>query len=377
MQRKSKIIIVVIALIVSSALLMKLDIGMKGMVTADESVVVSSTAVKIQEVKRGSISKNKTYSGKAIPKSTISLTSKVPGTVTSINKDIGDPVKKGDILLKIDDSDIENSIRDTNNQIESSLVTLDRQKANYNQQLTHFESTKTLYEAGALSKYEYDVQSLKLEDLEKQVKQTELSIERLRISKEKLLSKKEDSIIRSPIDGVVNKRSVDNGEIIGSNTVAFEVIDMSHIYVDVNIEQGNINDIKASQSIRLRMIGDKNRNFEGEIKHISPVADDKNLNYGVRIEVNNRDNYIQPGMLCKVDFTLEEVKDSVLVPIDSVIDDSYIYLVVDDKAVKYDIQAGMEDNEYIRVINDIPNGSMVVVKGQEYLSDGDSVIVVD
>ena len=99
-----------------------------------------------------------------------------------------------------------------------------------------------------------------------------------------------------------------------------------------------------------------------------------------RIEVPNEDGAIKGGMSAKVEIAVEAKENILAVPVECVVSEggkSYIYVVEEDRAVKKEVTTGISNEEFIEISGDIKEGSQVVVKGQNFLSDNSKVIVAE
>ncbi|WP_432661930.1 efflux RND transporter periplasmic adaptor subunit [Wukongibacter baidiensis] len=339
------------------------------------------TPVRIAEVIQDNISERVSYSGKLIPKAELSINNKIFGTVTKINFDVGDPVKAGDTLFVIDDRDIASSIADLKNQIKSAEVALELQQTTYDQSKDQYEKKKALLEVGAISQNDFTKVETEYKKAEKQIKQSKLNIERLEIALEGAKNKLSDTIIKSPITGLVNKRQIQEGEIIGNNTSAFEIVQLDEVFIDVQVSQESIYLVKTSEAIEVHVDALVGKTFDGEFKYISPAADDKNLNYQARIKIDNNDKLLQPGMLCRVYFNISSSKNTILVTSESVIekDGKKVVFIVGDDGLAHavEVETGIENERYIEILKGINADDTIIIKGQEYLEDKDHIQIVE
>ena len=344
-----------------------------------ESIGSNEIPVRVEEIKIDRISQEVSYSGKTIPKMRVNVISKVPGTVIAINYEVGDSVHKGDVLLIIDDRDIQRNIEDIKTQIETAKVGISISDTTYVQTEKLYKKNQSLYESGVISKNDLENLELKLNQQKDQLKQSYLNVERLENSLKGLEDKANDTIVRSPIDGVINKRRVEIGEITSSSKSVFELIDMSQVYIDVKVSQENIDLVKNAKDIEVDVNG-LNKSMEGSFSYISPAANENSLTYDTRIIVNNNNSEIMPGMLCKIIFTVKVNDYAQIIPIDGLIEkdgDIFIYIVNEENRVeKINVEVGIEEKEEVEILTDIPDNGYVVVDGKEYLADLDKVLIV-
>ncbi|MCY6369053.1 efflux RND transporter periplasmic adaptor subunit [Clostridium ganghwense] len=391
------------------------------------------TSVVVNKVVKGDISKKVVYIGKIEPKQKISVVSKIPGVVQEVNFDIGDMVKKGDALFKIDDRDIRNSIEDLQAQIESSEISIQTQEkqieslkgSQFENQLNqlnqnlkmaqiqcdeaknNLEDVKKLFKEGivpqndltksenaykkaktslesAQKAYDLMINSINEENVEKaqkQLEQAKLNKERLEIALKNAQNKLNDTIIKSPIDGVISKKQIEAGEMVGNNSIPFEIVQTDKVYVDAKLSEQYIDEIKKNSSAEIYIDSVSDKAFKGQIKYVSPAADERELTYLVRIEVDNKQNLLNPGMFCEAHFNVENKSNAVLVPTEAVLQEegkNYVFIAKENSlAQKIVVKTGLQNEKNTEILSGLKGEEIIITKGQNYLKDGGSIKVVE
>jgi len=207
------------------------------------------TPVEVMKISKGSIIKADTYTGQIQPTQQVAINSKTPGEVAKVNFDMGDQVSKGDILFVMDKTDIQSQVESLQSQLESSIVSFDSAKEN-------FENMKILYDQGAISQQQFDQMRISYE----QAKASKNSFEiNLKNAKETL----EDLEVRSPIAGVVAERNIQPGEMLGIGSPPFTILSMDTVYIDVSVPETLINRIQSKKEVEVRVEAVKEKPFKG------------------------------------------------------------------------------------------------------------------
>jgi RND family efflux transporter MFP subunit len=215
--------------------------------------------------------------------------------------------------------------------------------------------------------------------------------ENLKILKEKIVPqtqssldsnsvKLENSIVRSPISGVVSARNISAGEVVNSSTRALTVIDTSILIANVGIPYKMVDKIQKGQKVQMKLGNDDNRKFEGIVDAISPSTDNTSQTYFIRIKIDNKNNALRSGAFIRV-FLPAEKKDSVLtVPNQAILIENgirYIFVVEEGKVKKKSVNVGLSNDKVSEITSSLKEGDLVITEGQIFINDGQRVNIVN
>lgn len=392
--------------------------------------VKKGVSVEVLSATRNGIEDVYKFSGKVEPKETVSVVSTIPGKVAKVNYKVGDKVSKGSLLFTMDTTDIYNNINvlkaslvsveaqiqsaqtglDTVNgasmqtQIQSAKSALDAAELNYNNNKTTYENNEALFNAGIISKADFDRIELAFKNAELQYNQAQeqynlisvqmpeenlrkaqdaynlavsskASIEAQIKSAEKSLN---DAKVTSPISGVVSACNVVEGTVASQSMAAFTIMDTSSFNVSVEVSEAIINSIFLGDVVNLTITALPDSVFQGVVKTISPAANPTGT-YTVEVEIPNNDDTLKVGMFGEVSFVNQKSDSTFVVSRDAVITkdgETYVYIVENNKAKKVNVQTGIDNGQEIEITSGIVDGMDIVVKGQTYITDGTDVEVV-
>ncbi len=205
------------------------------------------------------------------------------------------------------------------------------------------------------------------------LKQAQASLELTRIQLE-------NSVVKSPGNGIIATVNVEEGEMVGPGTPVINLVDLNQVYVKVNVNADTLINIKTGDRVNVNVLAFNDRLFQGEIEMISPVINQQSQAYPVKIILDNQENILRGGMFADVSFVLDKAEDAVVVPLEAVLDldeNPYVYIVKDGKAVKRRIEVGIVNNQEIEVVEGIGQSDILVIQGQNSLQNGDPVEVVE
>ena len=193
-----------------------------------------------------------------------------------------------------------------------------------------------------------------------------------------LQSTLKDTSVKAPISGVITTKNISKTNMVSAQSAPFVIVDMSKVTVDVNVSEKIINVVKQGDvvDVTIPTIGDTD--IKGVIKSITPSADQTNT-YPVKIEINNANGIIKPGMFAEIHF-VESIKfDTIVVPRNTVLESAeskYVYVLENNKAVRRDVETGIDNGNEVEIVSGVSFGETIIVKGQSYVNDGEEVNVV-
>ncbi len=263
---------------------------------------VERQPIKVQVVATGQIQ----------PIYKVEIKSKASGEVLSLKLNEGDFVKKGTVIALIEKTDALAAF----NQAEADLSVA---KATLKQVETNTERSRKLFEQKLISQLEMDAALLELEQRKAQLIRAQAIYDQAKI-------RLNDCVVRSPIDGIVLDKPVDEGQVImgGLNTVSggttiVTIADMSRVYVYANIDEVDVGKIKLGQEAVIVADAFPDEKFIGKVLRIDPLAKvEQNVTrFPVVIEVPNPKYRLLAGMNATVTITVYDNPNALVVPVEA------------------------------------------------------------
>lgn len=208
---------------------------------------------------------------------------------------------------------------------------------------------------------------------EANMKQAEAALKRAR----KALS---DTIIKSPISGIVAQLNFDAGEMAGPGTPLVNLVNLDKVYIKAELTADQLVNIEKGDNVKARILAYQDKYLSGIIEYISPVADPRSQAFIIKVLADNPDNKIKGGMFADLYLTRNVIEDALVIPIEAVMNlgsNPYIYIVNNGKAVKRSIEVGIANDVEVAVLEGITQKDQVIVRGQNSISDGSTVEVVE
>ncbi|QJR14827.1 efflux RND transporter periplasmic adaptor subunit [Usitatibacter palustris] len=276
---------------------------------------------------------------------TIIVRPEIPGRVAEIRFREGERVTKGSVLVQLD-----NSVQKAD---------ADRARANLTLQKSKFDRAVDLRKQGFISGQSKD----EAENLWK-VAAADSEITQARLEKME---------IKAPFNGTIGLRSVSVGDYVkeGQDIVNLEAIDS--LKVDFRVPETFISQVRGGQALQVTLdaLGDKA--YEGKVYAINPLFDAGGRAIVIRATVPNVDGKLRPGMFARVRLITSEVKDSIMVPEESLFPvgtDKYVYRIVDGRALRTKVEIGQRREAKVEIIDGLSAKDVVVTAGQLKIRDG-------
>lgn len=305
-----------------------------------ENTVVVKTAVAAPQV----VEVKETYTSEIKPYKENDITPAVAGLhIASIKADVGDYVRKGQVLVVMDQT------------------TLKQQEINLATMQDSYDRMKPVYEAGGVS--------------EQQIVQLE---NQLNLQKEVVENLRKNSTLVSPISGVVTARNFEAGDLFASMPI-LHVMQIDQLKVMANVSEQYYANIKVGQSVAIEVDIFPGEMFEGKISRINPALDAATRTVGVEVTIPNRGGKLRPGMYARANFVMGE-RESVMVPDQAVqkqtgSSERYVYIIKDGVAEYRFVKDGRRVGDMIEILDGVEAGEQVALTSFTRLMSGQKVEV--
>jgi RND family efflux transporter MFP subunit len=298
----------------------------------DAPVVLEFTPADVAVVEVRSLTRSIQFSGSIMPVVQTTVKSKVPGEVTHLMVREGQAVEPGQLLAQIDTRDLQSRLDAavaSHEEARARLTIAEKNRLN-NQQLLNqkfisqnaYDTTQSVYEAGVALANSQEAQ--------------------VRIARKAL----EDAQVRAPFAGVVARRMANTGEKVSVDSPLFTLVDLGRMEIEAPAPASEVPSIRAGQPASFRVDGFGERNFEGRVERINPVADANSRSITLYISVANRDGSLKGGMFAKGQIVLDETRKSAVVPAAAIREESgqlFVFTIEGGKIARRPVQVGFTE----------------------------------
>jgi membrane fusion protein (multidrug efflux system) len=275
----------------------------------------------------------------------------VAGRIAEVNFSEGRPVKKDDVLVRLDMSLANAEVADAQARLTLAEANNDRARA--------------LSKTGAVTGKSRDEATANYETA-----QAALELAKTRLSKLEL---------RAPFDGIAGLRGVSAGAFVNVGTPIANVEKVDVLKVDFKIPEVHLADVKTGQRIEISVDAYPDRRFEGEIYAINPAVDVNGRALQLRARLANPDQVLRPGLFARILVKGSTQRDVVLIPESAVLprgQETFVFVVDGAKAVERRVKLGVRSNAEVEVVEGLTPPATVVTAGQQKLRDGTAIDIV-
>jgi HlyD family secretion protein len=260
---------------------------------------------RFTSIERGNLEAAVSATGTLSAVTTVQVGTQVSGKIVEIFADFNDPVKKGQLVARIDPVIQEAAVRE-------AQANLERNRAEFEQAKREYERNRGLFERKVLTEVEFNNAKYAYEVAQANVKSAEVSLSRAR---QNLAYTR----IYAPVDGVVVERTVDVGQTVAASLSAPQLFlianDLSQMQILASVDESDIGSIKEDQPARFTVQAYPNQAFMGKVKKVrlQSKTQENVVNYTVEVAVENRDGKLLPGMTATVEFVTGSANDVLMV----------------------------------------------------------------
>src|SRR5665213_36579 len=314
--------------------------------TKGQAILVSGYVVTTQ-----SVDNKVAATGSIMANEEVELKCESPGKITGLYIVEGSRVRKGDLLVKINDADLQAQLKKA-----QSIVKLDEDNE---------AREKKLLEINGISKEEYDVALTTLFGARADVELIEAQIQKTEI--------------KAPFDGIVGLKSVSEGSYIMNTTVVANLEELDPMKIDFSIPEKYMNQVKVGDVINFTVAGSAD-NYKGEIYAIESRIDLASRTLEIRAHASNKEGKLLSGAFASIELLLQHLDNVIMVPTQSIVPalkSEKVYICQGGKAVAKVVKTGIRTDAAIQVITGLEVGDTVITDGIMQMRPGMPVKITE
>lgn len=307
--------------------------------------VVSIEAVVL---KPGTISKRITTVGKLRANEFVTLHTEMQGRIKEIAFKEGSTVKKGDILIRFEDDELQAEVAKAEADVEYRQTKFDRITKPELKEFTR--------------RHEFDQERGNLN-----IAKATLDLAKAKLAK---------ATITAPFEGKIGLINVSVGAFVDTQKELVTIVDFDPMKIDFKIPEVHIHDIGNGQTCEIKLDSFPNQIFQGTVEAIDSRVDPQTHSIAVRATIPNEDGKLQTGLFGSVSVIIGVKNDALIVP-ESAIgregDIEYVWVVVNGKSGRKRVLTGTKENGQVEITAGLREGDIVVTSGQLKLGEGTAV----
>jgi HlyD family secretion protein len=315
------------------------------------------------------------------------VSSKVTGKVVEVLVEEGMKVKEGQVLARLDDTNVRTGLRVAEAQLESAKTALEETRAMLKDANLAWHRAIDLRKANIASQADLDSAESNAQSLQARLDRQQVDVTVAQRQVESWQQQMEDTIIRAPFDGIVTSKDAQPGEMVSpvsagggfTRTGICTIVDMASLEIEIDVNESYINRVEPGQPVEATLDAYPDWKTPGKVIAIIPTADRQKSTVKVRVGFDKLDPRILPEMAVKVAF--RDVGSaaggrSVIVPKSSVQNQDghdVIFVVQKNRAERRAVTIGTVQNDDAVVLAGVSGGEKVIVDPPPGLVDGAAI----
>lgn len=324
--------------LVTLALLMSCSGEKKDAAVADTHE--EKVKVKIEQVSAQDVDQIAEFTATVEANIKNNIAPQTPVRIAKLFAEVGDHVKEGQVLVKMDETNLK-----------QAKIQLDNQEIEFNR-------IDELYKVGGASKSAWDAQKTQLH-----------------VSRESYKNLQENTQLLSPISGIVTARNYDSGDMYAGGDPIFTVEQIRPVKLLVHVSESYFTQVKKGNEVDIKLDVYGDEVFKGKVSLVYPTIDASTRTFPVEIKITNTDERVRPGMFARATMNFG-TRNHVVAPDQAIVKqsgsgDRYIYVLKNDGKVSYQkVELGRRMGNKYEIVSGVENGDQVVITAQNRLTNG-------
>lgn len=312
----------------------------------------ASVSVRVGTIKTEDVSFDFSSNGNFEPFQELKFSAEKPGRVVRVLVNEGDKVSIGQTLAVV----------------RSEQITSDLQSAEamYENAQTDYNRFENAFKTGGVTKQQLDQAKLNVVTAKSRLQQVKINVG--------------DTNIKATINGIVNKKYIEPGSVLGAGTPLFDLVNVSKLKLKVTVNEAQVASLKVGNPVSVSASVYPSVTFSGKISFIAPKAD-TSLSFPIEIEIaNNTNNDLKAGMYGTAEFAAKQQKENLMVAPRNAfvgsVNSNQVFVIENGTAKLKTVTAGRIIGDQVEIISGLSDGDVVVVTGQINLKDGAKVAII-
>ncbi len=316
--------------------------------------------LKTAPVETRDISFSVTVAGEIAPAEQVSVRPEVNGRIATLSVDIGDRVKKGEVLFTLDDQELQN-------QRSASLTEIDRAKLQLDQAERNYNRNKELHDDELISDELFEASRTELALAKNALEraQRDLAVAEERLTKTQIVAPFDCTVLTRPVSV---GQAVSGSGGVGGGTEVLTIADLNQMVIHAHVNQADVTRMKSGQEVSVQVEAVEGLKVTGVVDRIAPQATIKNSvkGFAARVVIKNLDPRIQPGMTANLTIPVASVENVPAVPLAAVFTDPergerYVYVKNGMTFERRPIRIGVADYFNAEVLSGLRGGETVAL----------------
>jgi RND family efflux transporter MFP subunit len=361
--------------------------------------------VEFATAKRAPVSEEILVVGNLIGAATVQVVPRVNGRLQTVTVKLGDAVKQGQIIARVEDLEIREQVRQAEATFKVSEASIRQREADLKLAKNNLDRSKSLFDRQLLPLQTFDDVDARYQAALAQLDLARAQFEASKSRLDELKITLGNTQIISPVDGFVGKRFLDPGAFASTNAPVASVVDIRTVRMVANLVERDMRRVPTGTPAVVEVDAYPGEKFQGRVSRVAPVFDPATRTAEIEIEVPNTGYRLKPGMYSRVNLTIDTRADAITVPRNALVDlQGKTGVFIADggpqrgqggpqgdaqkagqtgttgagggglTAKFLPVEVGIRAGEHIEIVKGLNDGARVITTGASALKDGDRIV---
>lgn len=317
--------------------------------------------------------------GSLVSNSRVDVKAETIGRVTRFDKEEGDTVTAGEPVVWVNPENFQLALRQAQTSLKVAEAALERARLIEAHSRSELERAQSLLKSGGITDKDLKAAQLADQDARAQVSMASAQCDEARAAVQVAQKRVDDTTVRSPVAGSIQTKYVNVGAYVEAPTMLFTVVNNSRLELETPVVSADLAPIRAGQRVTFSVNSYPGVKFEGRVVEIAPAVDAVTRSAKVRIRLSDSRGRLKAGMFAEGAILTGTTSQAIVIPASAVYRDdrslksSYVFLMVDGKAVRRPVQIGRERDGQLEIVEGLKPGDALIAEQSIEIAEGVSV----
>jgi RND family efflux transporter MFP subunit len=316
------------------------------------------------------------FTGTLVSNARVDVKAETVGKIVRFDKEEGDPVAAGEAVVWVNDENFQLSLRQAETGVKVAEAGLERAKLLDAHDRSELERAENLLKSGGITDKDLKAAQMAAQDAGAQVTVAAAQLEQARAALDLARKHLRDTVIHSPVAGVIQKKFINKGAYVEAPTAVFTVVDNSRLELETPVASADLASIRAGQRATFRVNSYPGATFEGRVLEIAPAVETETRSAKARIQVAGSGGRLKAGMFAEGEILTGSNAQAIVIPSAAVYRDdrsaksSYAFVVENGKAARRALRIGRERDGQLEIVEGLKPGDTLVAEQSIEIAEG-------
>ncbi|HEY9899805.1 MAG TPA: efflux RND transporter periplasmic adaptor subunit [Pantanalinema sp.] len=335
-----------------------------------------AVTVSLEKVGPNDLKETLSLTGTLAADRQVAIAPRVSGRLTEVLVAMGDPVKKGQPLARLDDAELQAALQQAQAAVESARATKRQREIDHANLARAATRNRELLAKDFISRQEYEDAQAKADGSQATVALAASEVTRQEAALREKREALSQAVVVAPMSGVVGARLLEPGAIAGPGQTVLTLVDASRLKTVVQVSEAALTRLKVGSPATAQVDAWPDRTFAARVARVAPIVATDTHTAQVELSLADPTGALRPGMFTRISLTLQERKGAPTVPIQALIklqDRDGVFVAEEGKARFVPVRTGIVTETRAEVVEGPALGASVVTMGNHLLRDGASI----